>query len=460
VFDAGGAIFCYDGSLPTLINCTIADNLAQRGIGIYCSASSSPRVVNTVLWGGLLPQIYFSENDRPNTISISYSDVQGGKLGVVTNGNGTVNWGDSNIDIDPLFTSSADGDYRLKVSSPCIDAGTLESGTNIDLRDYAGGQTARMGAYGNRLPSVTITSNSNPVANGQTIRTVAGSLIEFELTGNDSDGDQLTYTIVGHPSNGKLSGTSPKLTYTPKSNFYGTDTFTFKANDGTNDSNIGIIVVDVGSISDSVVTASRAVLGDVNGDNSVNIFDLVQVALQFGQIGENLIGDVNQDSFVNLLDLVQVTRNFGQRLSAPAVLSNKPDFSTSQKKSIQLAIMELEKISRRSENEELVLNVLKFLSMSLPDQTLLRQNYPNPFNPETWIPFELSRSSKVTIVIYNVVGIPIRTIRVGYVEAGSICLTIPVDSSRLTNITARFYITNSNSPNWYPYYIINHNCNL
>ena len=417
--DAGGAIFCYDGSLPSLINCTIADNLAQRGIGIYCSASSSPRVVNTVLWGSLLPQIYFSENDRSNTISISYSDVQGGKLGIETNGNGTVNWGDSNIDVDPLFTSSADGDYRLKVNSPCIGAGTLESGTNIDLRDYAGGSMARMGVYGNRLPSVTITSNSNPVANGQTIRTVAGSLIEFELTGNDSDGDQLTYTIVGHPSNGKLSGTSPKLTYTPKANFYGTDTFTFKANDGTNDSNIGIIVVDVGSISDSVVTASRAVLGDVNGDNSVNIFDLVQVALQFGQIGDNLIGDVNQDSFVNLLDLVQVTRNFGQILSAPAVLSNKSDFSPSQKKNIQLAVTELEKISRRSENEELVLNVLKPLSMSLPDQTLLQQNYPNPFNPETWIPFELSRSSKVTIVIYNVVGIPIRTIRVGYVEAGS-----------------------------------------
>ena len=85
----------------------------------------------------------------------------------------------------------------------------------------------------------------------------------------------------------------------------------------------------------------------------------------------------------------------------------------------EVIITELEKISRRSENEELVLNVLKFLSMSLPDQTLLRQNYPNPFNPETWIPFELSRSSKVTIVIYNVVGMPIRTIRVGYVEAGS-----------------------------------------
>jgi hypothetical protein len=80
--------------------------------------------------------------------------------------------------------------------------------------------------------------------------------------------------------------------------------------------------------------------------------------------------------------------------------------------------MELEKISRRSETEELVLSVLRTLSMSLPGQTLLRQNYPNPFNPETWIPFELSQSSKVTVVIYNVIGTPIRTIRIGYMEAG------------------------------------------
>ena len=414
----GGAVYCYDVSSPRFINCTIVNNLAQRGVGIYCSASSSPVLVNVILWGDLLPQVYFSENDRSNAISISYSDVQGGKTGIVTNDNGTVNWADSNIDVDPLFISSVDGDYRLEANSPCIDVGTLESGVNIDLRDYAGGSLPNMGSYGNWLPSVTITSNSNPIADGQTIKTVTGALIEFELTGSDADGDRLTYTIVSYPSNGKLSGTSPKLTYTPKANFYGTDTFTFKANDGTNDSNIGIIIVDVGSISDKVVDTGRVALGDVNGDNFVNIFDLVQVALQFGQIGGNLVGDVNQDSFVNVLDLVQVTRNFGQALSAPAMLSNKFDFSSPQKKNIQLAIMELEKISRRSETEELVLSVLRTLSMSLPGQTLLRQNYPNPFNPETWIPFELSQSSKVTVVIYNVIGTPIRTIRIGYMEAG------------------------------------------
>ena len=37
------------------------------------------------------------------------------------------------------------------------------------------------------------------------------------------------------PAHGTLSGTAPALTYTPAPNFNGTDSFTFKANDGTGD---------------------------------------------------------------------------------------------------------------------------------------------------------------------------------------------------------------------------------
>ncbi|HHZ89642.1 TPA: YHYH protein [Candidatus Poribacteria bacterium] len=41
-------------------------------------------------------------------------------------------------------------------------------------------------------------------------------------------------------------------------------------------------------------------VGDVNSDNSVNIFDLVMVAGQFGKSGAGLSGDVNGDSSVNI----------------------------------------------------------------------------------------------------------------------------------------------------------------
>ena len=54
----------------------------------------------------------------------------------------------------------------------------------------------------------------------------------------------------------------------------------------------------------------------------------------------------------------------------------------------------------------------------LPEQTQLLPNYPNPFNPETWIPFELSQDSEVSVTIYDVSGTPVRNISVGYLEAG------------------------------------------
>ena len=51
---------------------------------------------------------------------------------------------------------------------------------------------------------------------------------------------------------------------------------------------------------------------DINADGVVNILDLVSVASEFGQRGDNLTGDVNADGTVNILDLVLVASQFGQ----------------------------------------------------------------------------------------------------------------------------------------------------
>ena len=57
-------------------------------------------------------------------------------------------------------------------------------------------------------------------------------------------------------------------------------------------------------------------------------------------------------------------------------------------------------------------------SLFLPRQSRLLQNYPNPFNPETWIPFELSQDSEVTLAIYDQTGKLIRQLNLGFVLAG------------------------------------------
>lgn len=55
---------------------------------------------------------------------------------------------------------------------------------------------------------------------------------------------------------------------------------------------------------------------DINGDHTVNVLDLVRVALAFGtssgQPGFNPNADLNRDNTVNILDLVDVAANFGR----------------------------------------------------------------------------------------------------------------------------------------------------
>ena len=66
-----------------------------------------------------------------------------------------------------------------------------------------------------------------------------------------------------------------------------------------------------------------------------------------------------------------------------------------------------------------------FLSLQLnvgdvqPKDTILAQNYPNPFNPETWIPYQLSKSAEVSIHIHNVSGHLVRTLDLGLKPTGS-----------------------------------------
>ena len=65
------------------------------------------------------------------------------------------------------------------------------------------------------------------------------------LTASDSDANKLTYSITKQPAHGTLSGTTPVLTYTPSSGYTGSDSFTFKVNDGKADSNIATISISI-----------------------------------------------------------------------------------------------------------------------------------------------------------------------------------------------------------------------
>jgi hypothetical protein len=89
--------------------------------------------------------------------------------------------------------------------------------------------------------SITVLAAA-PVAAGQTVSVSYNSATAITLSATGSG--TLTYTVVSNPTNGTLSGTAPNLTYTPNSGYSGTDSFTFKANNGT-DSNVATVSITV-----------------------------------------------------------------------------------------------------------------------------------------------------------------------------------------------------------------------
>ena len=107
--------------------------------------------------------------------------------------------------------------------------------------------------------TINVANNIPPAADSQTVSVDEDDALAITLTGSDADGDPITYAIVDGPLSGTLSGAVPNLTYTPDANFYGTDSFTFRVNDGTDDSALATVTISVDPVNDPPVADPLAV---------------------------------------------------------------------------------------------------------------------------------------------------------------------------------------------------------
>jgi hypothetical protein len=95
--------------------------------------------------------------------------------------------------------------------------------------------------------------NTPPVAVDDAFSVVHDTVLNVAAPGvlgndTDADGDTLTLTavLVADVANGTLALVSDgSFTYTPNALFAGTDTFTYVANDGVDDSNVATVTIDV-----------------------------------------------------------------------------------------------------------------------------------------------------------------------------------------------------------------------
>ena len=193
---------------------------------------------------------------------------------------------------------------------------------------------------------------------------------------------------------------------------------------------------------------------DVNGDGEVTVIDLAIVALFYGtQVpsGIDLPADVNADGIVNILDLTAVAQGIDAdsrnaftpdeleaalvaAVEIEAIAEAPMPFGASHRdaraggiaaRNVAAALADARHIAetddvRQSKGVVLLETLLQLLTemRAIPETTALLPNYPNPFNPETWLPYQLSTPTEVTLSIYSIEGRLVRTLDLGHQPAG------------------------------------------
>ena len=162
-----------------------------------------------------------------------------------------------------------------------------------------------------------------------------------------------------------------------------------------------------------------ALAGDLNNDGVLNILDLVLVASQFGTTGPSA-ADLNGDGTVNIQDLVLAAHASNNVAAAPAAeQSTAAVVNNWLRLARQNAASTVQTSLPKGFSYVRGIQVLEQLARALtPQTTALLANYPNPFNPETWIPYQLSKATDVTITIYAATGSVVRTLALGHQAAG------------------------------------------
>ncbi len=176
--------------------------------------------------------IVVTDPDQGQTVEVTTS---GASFATLIKGSGN----NHTLRLSPNFTQS--GEYMLTLTA----------------NDSAGGSAKH------DIAIVVKNINRPPTAGSQAVTVDQNGSVAIRLAGNDPDGDALSYKIITQPTRGTLTGSAPNLTYRPNANYTGPDSFTFRVNDGSVDS-------DSATVSITVRPVNRAPSLTVPGAQSVN----------------------------------------------------------------------------------------------------------------------------------------------------------------------------------------------
>lgn len=170
---------------------------------------------------------------------------------------------DESVSINVLANDTdVDGD-TLSVANASVTAGSVQVvGNQVNYTpdaDFNGSATITYtiedgaGGSASSTVEVTITNvNDAPVVEDLEFTIYEDDSLPVTLAGTDADEDALTFELVTLPT-GEVLGSAPPLLYVTPENYNGTVLFSYKANDGQEDSNTANITVNVVAVNDAPV---------------------------------------------------------------------------------------------------------------------------------------------------------------------------------------------------------------
>jgi len=213
------------------------------------------------------------------------------------------------------LTVTGDGTNSITASGMLTDLNTALNGLLYSPgANYNGPDTLSIGVNDNGnsgtggplsdSKSVAITVNAvddPPVAVADAYSTNEDAPLNVATPGvltNDSDIDSGSFTaiLVTGPSNASSFTLNPdgSFNYTPNTNFDGTDTFTYKASDGTASSNVATVTIGVAPVNDAPVAqpGSLSATEDVTATGAVAAADVDGDTLTYSLVTDAVHGTV------------------------------------------------------------------------------------------------------------------------------------------------------------------------
>lgn len=138
----------------------------------------------------------------------------------------------------------------------------LDYSTSYKVEFAAGSITDLTGNIYAGTTSYNFTTDIPPVATAASASTNEDTAKTGTLAGTDADGNTLTFSKATDPTHGTVTvnAATGEYTYTPAANYNGSDSFTFKVNDGTVDSVAASVSLTINAVNDAPILVTP--LGD------------------------------------------------------------------------------------------------------------------------------------------------------------------------------------------------------